>query len=629
MTDKLIKNDQWCVKELVNKINNNKISKPQFNRKRKWDDTHKKDNKPNDQDYIDFLFRTHNSVHAITFGQYVADNGSSMLSNIDGNNRINAICHFIQKPFEIFAHYLDELNSFIDAPSYENRINNLNKEERENLKKIYRNLTYTEIVNFNYKKYFIENGHTDFYHNKLQPHRDAFETVIEDLQSKLKINGTDHFDLNVKINVNLFEGYNTDELCKVFEDINKYTSQLTETELLACRLCYIFGFTILDEVFKTELQTHIKQYYVDKAENEILSCYQYDTTLNNINAHDFIVGFQNLCNSKYNFIEKSDVDGLSLFFKIYKANYLSFVNTFTTENVTDFINKINNACEIFNEVIVKIFADKINEKLFNKSCTKKLSTLKKNNLFILICCIIGFTNQEVEPLIIKREIERCLLYHFMVAEIKDKDKRADYKIYDSIIYEAGGAYIDGVTKLMLSEPYEISNKITEERFSKVIEQLYKESNNPYIRTLETGKKKVDKRRFLKFYEKTLMFYYYKEHMPTNLLNEDFSLEHICPNSSEWEGELDKDRTGNLMPIIDGMNKGRGNRHINYYDNEKYTEFCRFIKDIKPTNDEYDEIISHIQTGRKPVIKSNEKYNNLCKKNENIYKQNFLNCLFRI
>lgn len=215
----------------------------------------------------------------------------------------------------------------------------------------------------------------------------------------------------------------------------------------------------------------------------------------------------------------------------------------------------------------------------------------------------------------------------MVAEIKDIDTRSEYKNYDSILYEAGGAYIDHITKMMLSNPYEISNKITEERFSKVIKQLYKEGNNPYERKLETGKNRYDKRRRLRFFEKTLMFYYYKENMPINILNNEFSLEHICPNSSEWEGELDKDRPGNLMPIIDGMNKGRGNRHINYYDKEEYSEFCRFIKDIKPSNDAYDEIISH--NGRKPVIKSNEKYNNLCNKNETIYKQNFLNCLFKI
>ena len=38
-----------------------------------------------------------------------------------------------------------------------------------------------------------------------------------------------------------------------------------------------------------------------------------------------------------------------------------------------------------------------------------------------------------------------------------------------------------------------------------------------------------------------------------MLDKEFSLEHIIPNSSEWEGELDKDRTGNLIPIIAEIN----------------------------------------------------------------------------
>ena len=84
-------------------------------------------------------------------------------------------------------------------------------------------------------------------------------------------------------------------------------------------------------------------------------------------------------------------------------------------------------------------------------------------------------------------------------------------------------------------------------FDKLLNQLLSESNTPYLRKLDNGNNKNDKRRSLKFFEKTLMFYYYKERMPTNLLKNDFSIEHIIPNSSEWVGELDKDRTGNLIP----------------------------------------------------------------------------------
>ena len=41
-----------------------------------------------------------------------------------------------------------------------------------------------------------------------------------------------------------------------------------------------------------------------------------------------------------------------------------------------------------------------------------------------------------------------------------------------------------------------------------------------------------------------------------MLDNEFSIEHIMPNSSEWEGELDKDRIGNLIPIISEINSQR-------------------------------------------------------------------------
>jgi hypothetical protein len=385
-------------------------------------------------------------------------------------------------------------------------------------------------------------------------------------------------------------------------------------------------FKIYDETFTSNLQLQIKKYYIDKAKDEVLDCYQYDITQNKINAHDFIVGFQNLCNAKYHFIEKTNADGLSLYFKIYKSSYGGLTNTFTSENVNDFIEKINYSCEVFQKVLSNIFTDKINNKLFNSTCEKKLHTLKKNNIYIIICCIIGFINKGILDSIIICEVEKCLLYHFMSSDVKDKDSRADFKINDSIIHEAGGSYIDAVSKKMLSHPEHISNKITDDVFIKLIKHLYSEQNQPYERLLDNGKNKNDKRRQLKFYEKTLMFYYYKVHMPINQLNNEFSIEHICPNSSVWEGELDKDRIGNLMPILERMNNGRGNRDINYYDNEDYREFCIFIKDIKPTSSEYDEIISHDK--KKPFIKNNEKYNDLCDRNEDTYTQNFIKCIFK-
>ena len=617
MTDKRIKNEQWFVRELVSKINNREISKPRFQRKRKWDTLPTNENTPNERAYIQFLFDTGNSVHAITFGQETT--GLKIcFSNIDGNNRINAIKHFMDKPFEIFTEYLYELIELISSIE-------LDEQDKELLIKIFSNLSYLEIVNFKYHLFFNKNGHDVFY-SRIKNYRDEFEKIIEEkIHPKLKINDSENFDSSVKINVNLFEGYNTDELCKTFEDINKYNSKLTETELLSCRLFNEINFDITDNIFKTELENCITEYYTEKSDGEVLDCYIYDTKRDKINAHDFIVGFQNLCHKKYpNFIPMTDAVGLSLFFKLYRLLYVSY-STFTTDNVNEFKEVILSSCNILNQLIMSIFTDKINNKLFNTTCQAKLRTLGKNNLFILLISIIGFKNKNVELNIIKKKLEKCILYHFMVKDLKSKEERENFRNYDIITYDGGSKFIEGVAKTMLTSPETISIKLTDQRFSELLTQLYKENNNPSQRRLENGKNKNDKRRHLKFFEKTIMFYYYKEKISTNMLENEFSIEHICPNSSEWDGELDKDRTGNLIPIIASINSSRGNKHIKeYYTTENGRSFCGFIKEIIPKNDDYNNIVSH---EKKPVIKSVELYNAMCEKNEEEYRQNFINCLF--
>ena len=84
-----IKNENWTINEFISKITQGIITKPKYQRKKKWlDRPHKNNNKPNIKDYIDFLFKIKNSVHAITFGEKIVG-GCKVYENIDG--RINLI----------------------------------------------------------------------------------------------------------------------------------------------------------------------------------------------------------------------------------------------------------------------------------------------------------------------------------------------------------------------------------------------------------------------------------------------------------------------------------------------------------------------------------------------------------
>ena len=170
----------------------------------------------------------------------------------------------------------------------------------------------------------------------------------------------------------------------------------------------VTDFVITDEKLHATLTCHINEYYKQKSEDEVLECYTFDK-VHPINAHDFMVGFQNLCHYEYDFIEETNVEGLSLFYKLFKSIYGPLEgNTFTSEHINDFINKIQHSCRIFDKVCKKIFTQDINDKLFNSACGNKITTLKRNNMYVIFSCLIGYYMKHTSECIVMKEIEKCI-----------------------------------------------------------------------------------------------------------------------------------------------------------------------------------------------------------------------------
>ena len=72
-----------------------------------------------------------------------------------------------------------------------------------------------------------------------------------------------------------------------------------------------------------------------------------------------------------------------------------------------------------------------------------------------------------------------------------------------------------------------------------------------------------------------------------------------------------------------MNSSRSNKHISEYSKEPFTAY---IKDMIPTEESYDTMISHLG---KPSVLSNDVYNDFCQMNEQRYLQNFVSCMFKV
>ena len=627
MTDvvvKQIKNENWTIKLLASKVVSREIYKPKYQRKRKWNLFPKKVNVPSEKKYIEFLYDASNSVHAITFGQ---DNGK-ILSNIDGNNRINAIMHFLKEPFVLFPEKLDNLKDYISNYGNDKIDEKIAHELSDKVIKIVEKLAYVELMGFRYNIYF-KDKHQQLYDEHLKIMRDDLEPLFDELIEQMKINNVDRFDETVQINVNLFLGYTTEELADVFSKINQYNSGLTEQEALASRLFNITNFIIEDKILECEIKQFLNKYYMDRTKDEILDCYMYNEIDDKMNAYDFMVGFQDYSNDKCSLIHKTDNDGLSLFFKIFKNIYKgSFDITFNTENVNTFIGYITKAINILQKLKSIIFMENLvgggGNTIFD-AATKKLNSLKKNNMYLVITAIIGYIKNNTSENEILSSIEKTILYHFFVNSIEDKEKRDQFKLIDGILYDAGGSFIDNVAKDYLKTPETISCKITEELMESVLNQLINENvKNKKYEIRSNGKDKNDKRRQRKLHEKVLIYYYYICKVPTQFLKKNFWVEHMFPFSCSWEDNLDIDRLGNIFPILDNLNKERSNKHISEYKKIDKEEFMKFI-DIIPTNELYDQIVSH--KNKKPHIQNSDKYNLFCSDNEKKLINYFLKKIF--
>lgn len=612
---KLIKPDQWSINVLCSKIENKELGKPKYQRKKKWrlvSDGKTKGKMPNVKDYIMFLLEHRNSVHSIT----LAKDGLKYY-NIDGNNRINAIITFIKNPFLVFTDIIIEIESKLNEESVSEEITKILIEELKIM-------CYNDFIGFDTRKYFLNNDKKEIW-DKLEPFHYKINDIIDSFKHNLMCkNLVDRFDKDVNININLFDGYGQDELSSVFTQINKFNTNLTENEIQASLLFNIDNIEITDIDYRRRVTDSIKEFYAKNAEEEVLECYEFDES-STLNAFDFIVGLQITFSKQYSFIEEVSNSNILLFFKLYKllcdkkTEKGDFtIDSFTTEQVNKFIEDISYSCEVLRETNDSIFTDKINDKLFNKTCGKKIEKLNSDRMFLLISAIIGFKNDDKDKSLIIKEVSRCILYNFLLNDISDKDIRERFKSMCSLSHNGGGVLITNEANKLLNTPNNFNEKITPDIFKELIEALYAE-NCKDCKKRETRKK-------LKFFQRTLMFFYYKWKVSCAYLDNTFSVEHIIPFSSNCEVDIDLDRTGNLLPIFSDLNSGRSNRSIKYYtEDDKHKEFCGFFKNILPNNENYDSIINH--DSRKPKVINVNAYNILCDNNEQEYLNNFISSIF--
>ena len=612
-----INNTTWTPTELLERYS--KIKKPKFNRDLVWTinpiDNNSRKKRANFEEFMLFLFKSRNTVSAISLGSYLQNNEEYHVV-IDGNNRINAIVSFFTCPYNVFAIYYQDLFQYITGVSDEK----MGKNIKDSCKKAIQGLSYRELSTFNRLDDIISD---EFELDRLVM-RDIERKIVE-IQKKLRFPDNSPYDTHIKLVINEFKNGTNKEYCDTFEEINKYSNTLSTNELLAATL-FETNITIANQELKCKIIAKIKDYYDNRGNDEVLDTYEMELDFNmEISAYDFMVGFQNHCSAEYGIIDYFSQDGTSLFFKIFGYLYGSIEKVnFTHDNVEKFIDNILFACSIISQAYKSIMPVNINDNLFNKSSkneTRKL--VAKNPMSILFVSVIA-NKSYISPDILIKNVRLVVIYHILcnqkyLKNISEENIKV-VKTYDKMEYAAGGSYIDNICKTILENDHTKIFDISRENFENLLNKNLESSLNEKTHQQERG---TNKRRQLNFFDKILVSNFFNKKMSNYYLKEKYSIEHISPYSSAWDECIDINRLGNLFPTLEKINSSRSNNNLDIYFSKPNLEFTKFIEELLPKN--YHEINNHV--GRKTSIIDINKYNEFCSNNEKKYIRTLVDDIF--
>jgi len=641
----------WTVKDIVHKVEDNILKKPKSGRNATdWADHPievRSKEKVSTQKYIMSLLLRGSAPETIMVNK--RDDGCEYA--IDGNHRIFAKVRFYNHPLRIFKEYRDDLWKFIEK-TYE-------KEIQDELKEIFNNFNYTELIDINYRRFFRTKPlgtDTNWYDKYMKPYvedwdnfwdgnehenipsfKDLFITKCND-NEKLKFT-----DIPTPVSYSI--GLTEEEEQQEYINVNQFKNSLTDTATSAALLTTT-DFNIEDTTVETNIIDACIEYYEKRSEDELIYCHK-QTRDGPLDGFGFLMGYQLWCHKRCKFID-SPIDPKSnyeLFLKVWRSIFnihgIDFDYSITTDNVNIFIGYIEYVMNIFIKVNLQICPEHISDNLKAPNTTSY--SLQGNNILVIIMAISGWFNcnkkcNKKSDKYVVTNVSLAILYHYFVHKIINKDnadmqsKKKGFGAYDSLRTSYDGARLTKVCHEYFTDPDFLTRKILKDIMREVMKILVKQSLDERLyetRTNEPNKPKKDKRRARTIFEVLLWSHMFKSRVPYNLTNNIYENEHLFCFSSDWgtDKKLDIDRLGNSFPIIKKINRARSNFHIKKYyeiEEEHNIEFMKYIKPVIPSNERYDTIVSH---DTKSHIINPEEYNKFCESNEEIYIENMLNEYF--
>lgn len=604
----------WTIETLILKISNREITKPCFQRKLLW----KRDTTPghaNIHDYIVFLYKFRDNIEPLSVGEKLIG-GKKHYTSIDGNNRMWAIYEFIWRPLSIFDHPIGTLTVCV------NRSGNINDNEKKQLVEYICLLNYESLFKFRrMRDLYVNNPIIKNIIEKLELDiQDGIEDWFTETQNMLSLDGHGNKSfISIQLLTNVFVGYTVDQLSAMFSDLNKCKNKMSTSELLASTLCHV---KINTSLFPTELIEALKHeivsYYDDKAEGEAVSSDDYSPE-EGMNAFEFIVALQNhIANSPTlsfkNTIDLFEPTSISILFKIYKRMFGSYDDSeFTDTNVSSFVARILAAAKILVICYNKMFSEAVCLPMFKGKNILKNFKLNTTCQYVILVYIIQVLDNPDIMSVIENRVSTVMMYHFLIAQIKNTETKSLHIGYDKIDFKGAGMVVENKLDSLRTNPAEFGSTDMVPRMYSVLRALINE-------TISLPKKRKDPYSW----EIWLMAMLYRERVSVVYLNERFDKDHIVPFScafpADYAGSIN--RIGNMIPYPAKLNRSRGNGPISHYDKGDLATLRPMIPCL-PTNEIYDLIVSYEPNPKKPIVRSVDLYEAMCDRNENIYMDTFV------
>ena len=213
-----------------------------------------------------------------------------------------------------------------------------------------------------------------------------------------------------------------------------------------------------------------------------------------------------------------------------------------------------------------------------------------------------------------------ILFHILTGKIPDDDDRAKFRDKDKLRSHAGGGYVDNTcANIFKNNPEFIIDSIEESLFKQLLKKKFKNIEN------RKYNKNKDRQKYTILHN-ILYCILFKDKVPVDMFQREFSLEHLIPFSSSYQNKLDINRLGNVFPMEIISNKKRGTKPFHVYE-EICPQYFNLVINNLCDKITYDSIVSY-DDNNKPFIKDNDKYEQMCSRNEDIFVNEIMEKLFK-